>query len=205
MKIHLHQGDLPGKVLKGSSVAIDTEAMGLKPIRDRLCLVQLSDGEGDVHIVQFPAHQPYHAPHLKSLLADASIVKIFHFARFDVALLFQYLGVLSAPLYCTKIASRLARTQTNRHSLKDLCKDILDVELPKEEQMSDWGSPLLSQKQLSYAAADVLYLHQLKQKLDQLLIREGRQDLAEACFRFLPYRAQLDLLGWEEEDIFQHH
>lgn len=205
MKIHLHDGDLPEGVIKGPSVAIDTEAMGLRPGRDRLCLVQLSDGNGEVHIVKFQARQPYQAHHLKNLLTDTSVLKIFHYARFDVALLLHDLGVAVDPVYCTKIASRLARTQTDRHSLKDLCRDLLGVELCKQEQTSDWGDPNLSQEQLFYAATDVLYLHQLKQKLDQLLVREGRQEIAEACFRFLPCRAQLDLLGWDENDIFQHH
>lgn len=202
MNIHLHQGDLPEGVLQGSLVAVDTEAMGLKPWRDRLCLVQLSAGDGVVHIVQFFADQP--VPNLKKILIDPSIGKIFHFARFDVALLMHSLGVVTTPLYCTKIASRLVRTFTDRHSLKDLCKELLGVEISKQEQTSDWGSPQLSKEQLRYAATDVLHLHALKQKLDVLLARENRLELAEACFRFVPYRAQLDLWGGEENDIFHH-
>jgi ribonuclease D len=203
VNIQLHQGDLPEGVLQGPLVAIDTEAMGLKPWRDRLCLVQLSAGDGTVHIVQVFADQP--APHLKKLLVDPSVVKIFHFARFDVALLMHSLGVVTTPLYCTKIASRLVRTYTDRHSLKDLCKELLGVEISKQEQTSDWGNPQLSKEQLRYAATDVLHLHALKQKLDVLLVRENRQDIAEACFRFLPHRAQFDLWsGSEENDIFKH-
>jgi len=202
VNIHLHQGDLPEGVLHGPLVAVDTEAMGLKPWRDRLCLVQLCAGDGVAHIVQIFANQP--APHLKKMLTDPTIGKIFHFARFDVALLMHSLGVVTTPLYCTKIASRLARTYTDRHSLKDLCKELLGVEISKQEQTSDWGNLQLSKEQLRYAANDVLHLHGLKEKLDILLARENRQELAEACFRFIPHRAQLDLWSGEEEDIFRH-
>jgi len=205
MDIQLHKGDLPTGVLQGSSiVAVDTEAMGLKPWRDRLCLVQLSAGDESVHIVQFLAEQP--APNLKKLMADPKVTKLFHFARFDVALLMHSLGVVPAPIYCTKIASRLVRNYTDHHGLKDLCKELLDVKISKQERTSDWGNPDLSKAQLQYAATDVLHLHALKQKLDVLLVRENRQEMAEACFRFLPFRAQLDLWGGteEENDIFRH-
>lgn len=202
MNIHVHEGDLPEGVLQGPLVAIDTEAMGLKPWRDRLCVVQLCAGDGVVHIVQIFADRP--TPHLKKILTDVTIGKIFHFARFDVALLLHSLGVVTTPLYCTKIASRLVRTYTDRHSLKDLCKELLGVELSKQEQTSDWGNSQLSKEQLRYAANDVLHLHALKEKLDVLLVREKRQELAEACFRFIPHRAQLDLWSGEEEDIFRH-
>ncbi|MEI8296361.1 MAG: ribonuclease H-like domain-containing protein [Alphaproteobacteria bacterium] len=203
MNIQLHQGDLPEGALQGPSIAVDTEAMGLKPWRDRLCLVQLSAGDGEVHIVQFFADKP--APNLTKLLSDPSIVKIFHYARFDVALLMHSLGVVTTPIYCTKIASRLVRNYTDRHGLKDLCKDLLGIEISKQEQTSDWGNPELRETQLRYAATDVLHLHALKQKLDVLLVRENRQELAEACFRFLPYRAQFDLWGGgEEADIFRY-
>ncbi len=203
MSIHLHHGDLPPGLDFGASVAVDTETMGLDPHRDRLCLVQLSAGDGVCHLVQF-APGAYDAPRLKALLADPAILKIFHFARFDIAMLQHYLGVLAAPVYCTKIASRLVRTFTDRHGLKDLCRDLLGIELSKQQQSSDWGAPELSDEQLRYAASDVLHLHALKAKLDAMLAREGRQQLAQPCFEVLPTRALLDLGGWGVEDIFAH-
>ena len=203
MAVELSQGDLPDGVRFGAAVAVDTETMGLKPHRDRLCLVQLSGGNGDAHIVRF-APGRYDAPRLKALMTDPAVLKIFHFARFDVAMIRQFLGVMPQPIYCTKIASRLCRTFTDRHGLKDLCRDLLSVELSKEQQSSDWGAAELTQAQLKYAASDVLHLHALRAKLDEMLAREGRRELAEACFRFLPTRAQLDLGGWAEEDIFAH-
>lgn len=204
MKIHLHQNDLPQDVDLGNLVAIDTEAMGLHPHRDRLCLVQLSAGDGVCHLVQFPDKQYESAHNLKKLLADPKVTKLFHFARFDVMILSHYIGVVSTPIYCTKIASKLIRTFTERHSLKDLCKDLLKIEISKQEQTSDWGVKELSQDQLRYAATDVLHLHALKTQLDALLIRENQMDLAQACFSFLPYRTKLDLTAGEEFDIFRH-
>jgi len=207
MNIRLHQGDLPDGLDFGASVAIDTETMGLNPHRDRLCLVQLSAGDGDCHLVRIPPAPKgalIAAPNLKRLLSDARILKLFHFARFDIAALKNALGVMAQPIYCTKTASRLVRTFTDRHGLKDLCKDLLGIELKKEQQTSDWGAPDLSQEQLRYAATDVVYLHALKTKLDEMLAREGRAALAQACFDFLPTRAKLDLQGWELEDIFSH-
>jgi ribonuclease D len=201
--IHLHQGDLPAGLSFGESVAIDTETMGLDPHRDRLCLAQLSSGDGVAHLVQFAAGA-YDAPQLKALLSDPAVLKIFHFGRFDIAMLLRHLGVLAAPVYCTKIASRLTRTFTDRHGLKDLCRDLLGIELSKQQQSSDWGAAELSDEQLRYAAADVLHLHALRAKLDEMLARERRTDLARACFDFLPSRARLDLAGWEAEDIFAH-
>jgi ribonuclease D len=203
MTHHLHKGDLPEGHLFGDSVAVDTEAMGLNPHRDRLCLVQLSRGDGDAHLVQFAAGC-YDAPNLKRLLVDPAVVKLFHFARFDIAILYHYLGVMPQPLYCTKIASRLVRTFTDRHGLRDLCKDLLGVELKKEQQSSDWGAATLSDEQLRYAASDVLHLHPLRARLDQMLARERRAELARSCFDFLPARALLDLEGWAEQDIFAH-
>ena len=203
MTYQLHRGDLPEGLLLGDSVAIDTEAMGLNPHRDRLCLVQLSRGDGDAHLVQF-APGCYDAPNLKRLLADPGIVKLFHFARFDVAMLYHYLGVMARPLYCTKIASRLVRTFTDRHGLRDLCKDLLGVDLKKEQQSSDWGAASLTEEQLRYASSDVRYLHALRTRLDEMLAREGRTGLARNCFEFLPARALLDLEGWPEQDIFAH-
>ena len=203
MSIHLHHGDLPHGLGFGASVAIDTETMGLDPQRDRLCLVQLSAGDGVSHLVQF-AKDAYDAPRLKALLADPAVLKIFHFGRFDIAMLQRYLGVLTRPVYCTKIASRLTRTFTDRHGLKDLVRDLLGVELSKQQQSSDWGAGELSDEQLRYAASDVLHLHALRAKLDAMLAREGRTALAEACFEFLPTRALLDLGGWAVEDIFAH-
>ena len=204
MAQHLHRGDLPPGLTFGDSVAIDTETMGLNPHRDRLCLVQLSRGDGDCHLVQLPPGEPVHSPHLAALLADKAVLKIFHFARFDVAVLEHALGVNCGPVYCTKIASRLSRTFTDRHGLKDLCRDLLGVEISKQKQSSDWGADRLSSSQLDYAANDVLHLHPLKEKLDEMLAREGRTELAGACFAFLPYRARLDLEGWPEVDIFSH-
>jgi ribonuclease D len=203
MTHHLHRGDLPEGLLFGDAVAIDTETMGLNPLRDRLCLVQLSRGDGDAHLVQFAAGC-YEAPNLKRLLADRAVVKLFHFARFDIATLHHYLGVMPQPLYCTKIASRLVRTFTDKHGLRDLCRDLLGVELKKEQQSSDWGAATLSEDQLRYAAADVLHLHALRTRLDAMLARERRTAFAEACFAFLPTRALLDLAGWAEQDIFAH-
>ena len=207
MNIRLHQGDLPDGLDLGASIAIDTETMGLNPHRDRLCLVQLSAGDGNSHLVRIPP-TPHgtlvEAPNLKRLLSDARVIKLFHFARFDIAALKHALGVMARPIYCTKTASRLVRTFTDRHGLKDLCKDLLGVELKKEQQTSDWGAPDLSQEQLRYAATDVAHLHALKAKLDEMLAREGRTALAQACFDFLPARAELDLAGWAEVDIFAH-
>ncbi len=202
MAITLHKGDLPDGLLFGDIVAIDSETMGLDPHRDRLCLVQLSRGDGDAHLVQFT--QGYNAPNLVKLLADPAITKLFHFGRFDIAMFYKYLGAETAPVYCTKIASKLTRTYTDRHGLRDLCRDLLDVEISKQHQSSDWGAPELTEEQLAYAASDVLYLHQLKERFETLLDREGRREIAEACFRFLPTRARLDLLGWNEEEIFTH-
>jgi ribonuclease D len=203
MNYQLHRGDLPEGLLFGDAVAIDTEAMGLNPHRDRLCLVQLSRGNGDAHLVQF-APGCYEAPNLSRLLADPAVTKLFHFARFDIAMLYHYLGVMAHPLYCTKTASRLVRTFTDRHGLRDLCKDLLGVELKKEQQSSDWGAPSLSEEQMRYAASDVRYLHALRERLDAMLAREGRTELAQSCFDFLPARALLDLEGWPEQDIFAH-
>jgi ribonuclease D len=212
ISIELHTGDLPAGIDFGDSVAVDTETMGLHPERDRLCLVQLSAGDGICHLVHFPITStsqqaetaPYDAPNLKSLLTDPSVTKLFHFARFDVAALFRYLGVVCNPVYCAKIASRLARTYTDRHSLKELCRELLGADLSKEQQSSDWGAPTLTPEQQRYAAGDVLYLHRLRQTLDDILVREGRADLAGACFSFVPHRALLDLAGWGDQDIFAH-
>jgi len=201
--IQLYQGDLPDGLDLGSSIAIDTETQGLNPNRDRLCVAQISSGDGNAHLVQF-APDGYDAPNLKRVLADPSVLKILHFARFDVAICQRWLGVTMGPIYCTKIASKLVRTYTDRHSLSVLVKELLDVDLSKQQQSSDWASPNLSEEQLKYAASDVLYLHQLQEKLDTMLAREGRQQLAQACFDFLPTRAELDLRGWEATDIFAH-
>ena len=198
----LHKGDLPQSVTFTGSVAIDTETLGLKPHRDRLCLVQLSAGDGHAHLVQVAP--PYDCPRLKALLADRGVTKIFHFARFDVAVLRQHLGVDTEPVYCTKIASKLARTYTDRHGLKDLVGEILQVDLSKQQQSSDWGADKLTDQQLAYAASDVFHLHALKARLDDMLAREGRTHLAEAAFRFLPTRAALDLRGFEDQDLFAH-
>jgi ribonuclease D len=203
MTIRLHRGDLPDLSRYTNSVAIDTETMGLNPHRDRLCVVQMSNGDGSADIVQVPkGHSD--APNLKKLLADPKILKIFHFARFDLAALYHSFGVMPQPVYCTKIASRLSRTYTDRHGLKDLVREVLNIDLSKQQQSSDWGSDALSEAQLAYAASDVLHLHALREKLDQMLAREGRTELAKACFDFLPSRAKLDLQGWELEDIFAH-
>lgn len=200
--LKLHKGDLPEGLSFGSSVAVDTETQGLKPQRDRLCLVQLSAGDGHAHLVQVAP--PYEAPRLKALLTDPAVTKIFHFARFDVAVLHKYLGVDTSPIYCTKIASKLVRTYTDRHGLKDLVSEILQVDLSKQQQSSDWAADKLSDQQLAYAASDVYHLHGLKARLDGMLAREGRTALAEAAFRFLPVRAKLDLMGFEDQDIFSH-
>jgi ribonuclease D len=199
----LHRGDLPEGIDFGPVVAVDTEAMGLNPHRDRLCLVQLSAGDGDAHLVQF-APGAYEAPRLKRLLADRATLKLFHFARFDLLMLYRYLGTMAHPIYCTKIASRIARTFTDRHGLRELCKDVLGVDLSKQQQTSDWGAPNLTDEQLRYAASDVLHLHALRSRLDAMLAREGREGLAQACFDFLPSRVLLDLAGWAEQDIFAH-
>ena len=203
LKHQLHHDDLPAGLKFGQSVAIDSETMGLDPLRDRLCLIQLSAGDGVCHLVQFRGGD-YSAPNLKALLADPKVTKLFHFARFDLAAIQHYLGVTCGPVYCTKIASRLARTFTDRHGLKDLCRDLLGVEISKQMQSSDWGAAELSEGQLRYAASDVLYLHRLRKALDGMLEREGRAALARACFEFLPTRAALDLAGWADVDIFAH-
>jgi ribonuclease D len=203
MSISLHEGDLPDDVDLGPVVAVDTEAMGLRPGRDRLCLVQLSSGDGDCHLVRFRA-DGYRAPNLVRLLGDPAIEKVFHFARFDLAILRRYLSVVCRPVYCTKIASKLARTYTDRHGLKDLCQELLGIDLSKQMQNSDWGAAELSQAQLSYAANDVLHLHRLRERLDAMLEREGRAALATACFAFLPQRVELDLAGWADVDIFAY-
>ncbi len=203
MTIHFHERDLPDGLDLGASVAIDTETMGLEPRRDRLCLAQLSAGDGTAHLVRFNPGE-YAAPNLRRLLENRSVLKLFHYGRFDIAVMAHYLGTLAAPVYCTKIASRLIRTYTDRHGLKDLCRELIGVEISKQQQISDWGAAHLSEEQMAYAASDVLYLHALKDKLDALLVREGRADIAQACFDFLPTRARLDLLGWAERDIFSH-
>jgi ribonuclease D len=203
MKIKLHKGDLPAALNLGPLVAIDSETLGLNPMRDRLCLVQLSSGDGVCHAVQFAAGE-YAAPNLNKMLTDPDVTKLFHFARFDVAMFQRYLGVTTAPIYCTKIASKLVRTYTDKHGLKDLVKELLSVDLSKEQQSSDWGAPELTEKQLAYAANDVAYLHRLKDVLDAMLAREHRTELAKACFDFLPSRAKLDLAGWDGIDVFAH-
>ena len=203
MTVRLHRGDLPDLSRYTGAVAIDTETMGLNPHRDRLCVVQLSPGDGSADVVQIPKGHT-DAPNLKALLANPAITKIFHFARFDVAVLYQTFGVMTGPIYCTKIASRLTRTYTDRHGLKDLVREVLNVDLSKQQQSSDWGSDSLTEPQLAYAASDVLHLHALRERLDAMLVREGRTQLAKACFDFLPTRALLDLQGWAEEDIFAH-
>lgn len=203
MKIRLHKGDLPDGLNLGPLVAIDTETLGLNPQRDRLCLVQLSAGDGSAHLVQF-ARDRYHAPNLLRLLADSSVEKLFHFARFDLAVMRRYLGVMARPVYCTRTASRLVRTYTDKHGLKDLVRELLDVDLSKQQQSSDWGAENLTEQQLAYAANDVAYLHRLKTALDAMLVRENRMELARACFDFLPARAELDLVGWPDIDIFAH-
>jgi ribonuclease D len=206
--IHLHRHDLPAGLQLGPVVAVDSETMGLDPRRDRLCLVQLSGGDGHAHLVQLVpptlGGRGYDCPNLKALLADAATLKLFHFARFDVAVFHRFLGTATRPVWCTKIAAKLVRTFTDRHGLKDLCKEILGVEVSKQQQSSDWGAAELTPEQLAYAASDVMHLHALKARLEGLLVREGRLPLAEACFAFLPARAELDLLGYEEPDIFHH-
>lgn len=209
MAIHLHKNDLPDGLSFSGAIAVDTETLGLKPSRDRLCLVQLSAGDGEVHIVQFAPESsdnpdPYAAPNLKAVLGDRQLVKIFHYARFDLAVIAQYLNVHAAPLWCTKIASKLVRTYTDRHGLKDLCRELLQVDLSKAQQSSDWGADDLSDAQLNYAASDVLHLHALKDKLEAMLDREGRRPMAEACFDFVLVRSAMDLAGWEDIDIFAH-
>jgi len=202
-KFELYRNDLPDGLGFGDCVAVDTETMGLNLERDRLCLVQLSAGDGTCHLVQF-TDGGYDAPNLKSLLGDPSVTKLFHFARFDLAMIQGHLGVTCRPVYCTKVASKLTRTFTDRHSLRDLCRELLGLDLSKQQQSSDWGAAELSDEQLRYAASDVLYLHRLKATLDEMLEREGRQDLAQACFEFLPARAALDLAGWNDVDILAH-
>jgi len=203
MTIRLHRGDLPDLSRYKDSVAIDTETMGLNPHRDRLCVVQMSNGDGSADVIQIPKGHT-DAPNLKALLANPNVTKIFHFARFDLAALYNAFGVMPQPVYCTKIASRLTRTYTDRHGLKDLVREVLNIDLSKQQQSSDWGSASLSEAQLAYAASDVLHLHGLRERLDAMLAREGRNALAQACFDFLPTRARLDLGGWEAEDIFAH-
>lgn len=205
MAVHFHESDLPEDVhFAAGPIAVDTEAMGLNPHRDRLCLVQLSDGHGDEHLVRFAQGGDYSAPRLKELLGDPNRLKLYHFARFDIAILQAYLGIMAAPLYCTRTASRLVRTYTDRHGLKDLVRDLLGQELSKQQQTSDWGADTLSDAQRDYAASDVRYLHKLKSELDRRLEREGRTRLAQACFDFLPARAVLDLAGWADQDILAH-
>ncbi len=208
MTTTLHVGDLPADVEFGDCVAIDTETMGLLPDRDRLCLVQLSAGDGTCHLVQFrnPAEHAdaYAAPRLRALLADPAVTKLFHFARFDLAVMQRYLGVMASPVYCTKIASRLVRTFTDKHGLRDLVRDLLGVDISKQQQSSDWGAETLTKEQMAYAAGDVLYLHRLRAALDEMLAREGRTVFAQSCFAFLPTRAALDLAGWPDQDIFAH-
>ena len=201
--IEVYQGDLPAGMSFGDSVAVDTEAQGLNPNRDRLCVVQVSAGGGVCHLGQFPDAN-FTAPNLKALFTDDAVTKIFHYARFDVAIIKKYMGVVCGPVYCTKIASKLSRTYTGNHGLKDVCKELVNIDLSKEQQSSDWAVETLSPSQIEYAAADVLYLHQIRDELDKILQREGRSDLARACFEFLSTRADLDLGGWSDEDIFAH-
>ncbi|MEO1199046.1 MAG: ribonuclease H-like domain-containing protein [Pseudomonadota bacterium] len=203
MTITLHQGDLPAGLDLGSEVAVDTETLGLSLTRDKLCLVQLSSGDGAAHLVQLDRSR-YDAPNLRAVLTDPTRLKLFHFARFDLAMLKKHLGVTVAPVYCTRTASRLVRTYTDRHGLKDICRELLGIDLSKQQQSSDWGAESLSEAQLAYAASDVLYLHRLREALDGMLTREGRMELAQACFGFLPSRADLDLAGWQDEDLFAH-
>jgi ribonuclease D len=203
MTVRLHKGDLPDDAFFGDCVAIDTETLGLVPNRDRLCVVQLSAGDGTADVVQIAAGQT-RAPNIERLLADPNITKLFHFARFDLAVLFKTFGVMAGPVYCTKIASKLARTYTDRHGLKDLTRELLGLEISKQQQSSDWGSDILSDAQLAYAASDVLHLHALRARLDGMLKREGRFEIAQACFGFLPARARLDVMGWADTDIFSH-
>ena len=204
MTVYFHEEDLPADVLAAGPVAIDTETMGLITPRDRLCVVQISDGGGDEHLVRFGPGSRYDAPNLKAIVADPTRLKLFHFGRFDIAAMQHYLGVLAAPVYCTKIASRLVRTYTDRHGLKDLVRDLLGQDISKQQQSSDWGGPILSDAQKDYAASDVRFLHAMRTELNRRLEREGRMELAQACFDFLPHRALLDLAGWPEADIFAH-
>lgn len=203
MTVSVHHNDLPAGLTFGPVVAVDTETLGLKHKRDRLCVVQLSSGDGTAHLVTFDGSD-YSAPNLRKLMADKNVLKLFHFARFDIAAIKQYLGVVCAPVYCTKLASKLARTYTDHHSLKTLCRELLGVELDKQQQTTDWGCLPLTDAQIAYASSDVLYLHQLRDKLDALIAREGRQQLLQSCLDFLPARGELDLAGWEE-DVFAHH
>ena len=204
MATFVHEGDLPAEALAGaSSVAVDSETMGLRLGRDPLCVVQLSDGGGDAHVVKM-ARPGYDAPNLKRLLADPAVTKIFHFGRFDIAMFWLHLGVVTTPVYCTKIASKLARTYTDRHGLKDVTRELLGLDMSKAQQSSDWGSANLSEDQVAYAASDVLHLHSLRARLDEMLVREGRDHLAKAAFQFLPHRALMDVAGWEDIDIFAH-
>lgn len=203
MTIHLHHGDLPDDLDLGPTVAIDTETMGLVPHRDRLCVIQLSRGDGDAHLVKYEPGVPK-SPNLAKLLTDPTVLKLFHFGRFDIAVMARAFGVTTAPVYCTKIASKLVRTYTDRHGLKELCRELIGVEISKQQQSSDWGAPELTPEQQAYAASDVLHLHRLKAELDIRLAREKRTELAAACFNFLPNRAILDLIGWPEQDIFSH-
>ena len=203
MAIHLYQDDIPTELNFGDSIAIDTETQGLLLQRDRLCLIQLSDGNGDAHLVQFKAHQ-YDAPNLKEVLSDPKSTKIFHFARFDIAAIEAYLGITCSPVFCTRIASRLTRTYTEKHGLKDICAELLDIEISKQQQQSDWANTELTKEQQQYAASDVLYLHKLMEILNNRLIRESRIEMAQACFDFLPFQAKLDLEGWGNVDIFAH-
>jgi ribonuclease D len=205
MTVHYHEEDLPAGVLAGTgALAVDTETMGLVTHRDRLCVVQISDGSGDEHLVRFGVGSEYEAPNLTALLADESRVKLYHYARFDLAALQYYLGVMAAPVFCTKIASKLVRTYTDRHGLKNLTKELLDADMSKQQQSSDWGGPVLSEDQREYAASDVRFLHRLREELTMRLERENRMHLAQACFDFLPTRALLDIAGWPEHDIFSH-
>ncbi len=203
MANHLHEGDLPSGLSFGNSVAVDSETMGLRLARDPLCVVQLSAGDGDAHVVRL-GRPGYDCPNLKALLTDPKVLKIFHFGRFDIAMFLRHLEVTTAPVYCTKTASRLSRTYTDRHGLKDLTRELLSVDISKQQQCSDWGAETLTPEQVAYAASDVLYLHALKARLDDMLAREGRTELAKACFDFLPWRAKLDLAGWEDTDLFAH-
>ena len=204
MAVYFHEEDLPEGVLAAGDVAVDTETMGLVTPRDRLCLVQISDGRGDEHLVRFGPDSAYEAPHLKAVLSDPDRVKLFHFARFDLAAIEHYLKVMATPVFCTKIASKLVRTYTDRHGLKNLVDELLSHSLSKAQQSSDWGGPVISEAQREYAASDVRYLHELREELDKRLEREGRRDIAQACFDFLPTRARLDIAGWADHDIFSH-
>ena len=203
MTTYLHDGDLPDGLAFSGSVAVDSETMGLRLGRDPLCVVQLSAGDGDAHVVRL-SRPDYDAPNLKRLMQDPTVLKLFHFGRFDIAMFYLHLGVVTAPVYCTKIASKIARTYTDRHGLKDVSRELLGIDLSKAQQSSDWGADKLSPEQLAYAASDVLGLHALKTRLDAMLVREGRMELAQACFDFLPWRARLDVAGWEDVDIFAH-